>query len=313
MVDLVNTIKMNPTDYLVIIPFGASKKFNEDHPMAGALYTELIKTFGFDLEGLTIAKPMPTTALKSDFGAPWVYILKEGSNDLQSFLLWQQTFAAKSKIAFSVVPFDTSPQSWIIANISSDAVSKDPKVMNRALGVIKKNLWLNQDFRRVANRCLTKMGTFVSPAECAVRVTETFDLYFMPNLTNDEAAPMWILMGKPIMRDNDLHRQYLCIIRGATYFLGMHKLEFEKRWLDCVWCKCDTHPAHQCPLPKMDDWLGPKLTRDERLDMHSSTLKGMGKPANRSYPDGDSHYSRNVRGRGGWGARGHGGRGRGRK
>ena len=149
--DLVNTIKMNPTDYLAIIPFGAGKKFNEDHPMAGALYTEFIKTFGLDLKGLTIAKPMPTTALKSDFGAPWVYILKGGSNDLQSFLLWQQTFAAKSKIAFSVVPFDTSPQSWIIANILSDAVSKDPKVMNRALGVIKKNLWLNQDFRRVAN------------------------------------------------------------------------------------------------------------------------------------------------------------------
>ncbi len=72
------------------------------------------------------------------------------------------------------------------------------------------------------------MGTFVSPAECAVRVTETFDLYFMPNLTNDEAAPMWILMGKPIMRDDDLHCQYLRIIRGATYFLEMHKLEFEK-------------------------------------------------------------------------------------
>ena len=68
--DLVNTIKSNPADYLTIIPFGAGKKFNEDHPMAGALYTEFIKTFSLDLEGLSIAKATPASAPKSDFGAP---------------------------------------------------------------------------------------------------------------------------------------------------------------------------------------------------------------------------------------------------
>ncbi len=51
---------------------------------------------------------------------------------------------------------------------------------------------------------------------------------------------MWILMEKPITADDSLHHQYLRIIRGATYFVGMYKLEVGKHWLDCVWCKSDT-------------------------------------------------------------------------
>jgi len=69
---------------------------------------------------------------------------------------------------------------------------------------------------------------------------------------------MWILMDKPIMTDNLLHCQYLQTIYGATYFVGMQKLEIEKQWLDCVWCNSDTHPAYQCSIPQMDDWLGLK-------------------------------------------------------
>jgi len=47
-------------------------------------------------------------------------------------------------------------------------------------------------------------------------------------------------MEKPITADDSLHHQYLRIIRGATYFVGMYKLEVGKHWLDCVWCKSDT-------------------------------------------------------------------------
>ena len=306
--DLVNTIKASPADYLAIIPFGAGKKFNEDHPLAGALYTEFIKTLGFDLQGLSITKATPASAPKSDFEAPWIYILEGGSKELRSFLLWQQTFAMWSKTAFSVVPFDTNVQSWVIANISGDAVCDDPKVKDQALGAIKKNLWHNQDFRRIASRCLMEMGNPASPVECAFRVTQSFDLHFMPNLSKDKAAPMWILMGKPITKEDSLHRHYLRTIREATYFLGMKKLEFNRRWLDCVWCKCHTHPAHQCPLPRMEDWLGPKPKREERLDIHPSTSKDA-----RMHVDSGSYHGEHIYcGRGRSRGRGRSGRSRGR-
>ena len=311
--DLVEMIKLNPSEYLAIIPFGAGKKFNEENPMAGALFTEFIKTLGLDLGGLSIAKATPALPPRSDFDAPWIYILEGGSESLRNFLLWQQTLAATPKIAFSVVPFDLSLHSWVIANISGDIVSDDPKVICRALGVIKKKLWHDQDFRRITYQCLTAMGIQASSTACAFYTTLTFDIHYAPNLVKDAAAPMWILMGKPITTDTTLHQQYLRIIRNATYFVGMHKLEINKRWLDCVWCKSDTHPAHQCPLPQMDDWLGPKPNRDERLDIHPSSSKGSNN--NRAYSNSDQHrggYSRgsgHSRNRGRGRGRGNGSRG----
>ncbi len=78
----IDAIKANPTSYLAIIPFGAGKKFNQDNPMAAALFTLFIESLGFDLEGLSIADTTPVTIPKSDFGAPWIYILEGGSGAL---------------------------------------------------------------------------------------------------------------------------------------------------------------------------------------------------------------------------------------
>jgi hypothetical protein len=73
---------------------------------------------------------------------------------------------------------------------------------------------------------------------------------------------MWVLTGKPIIEDDALHREYLKIIRETTYLVGMHKLDLDKSWIDCVWCKMDTHPAQHCSWPQMQEWIGPKPTRD---------------------------------------------------
>ena len=115
--------------------------------MAGALFTEFIKTLGLNLRDLAIAKATPVSTLKTDFDAPWIYTLEGGSDTLWSLLLWQQTFIVYSMVAFSVVPFDHSTHSWIIANISGDFISEDPKKMCWALGVIKETMWNNWDFQ----------------------------------------------------------------------------------------------------------------------------------------------------------------------
>jgi len=278
--------------------------------MAGALFTKFIKTLGLDLGDLAIARATPASAPKTDFDAPWIYILEGGSDVLRSLLLWQQTFVVNPTVAFSVVPFDLSTRSWVIANISGDFVSDDPKKMCRGLGVIKETMWNNRDFRWITNQCLATAGVTTTPLECAFRVTQSFDLFYVANCTNGVDAPMWILMGKPITADDSLHRQYLRIIRGATYFIGMYKLEVEKRWLDCVWCKSDTHPGHQCQIPQIDSWLGPRPNCEVHQDMHPSAFKGATKRSSGTHLASNGQNGDRGHGRGrGRGRGNHGGRG----
>jgi len=165
--NLITPIQEDPFQYLTVITFGAGKKFDEDNPMAGALFTEFIKMLGLNLGDLAIAKATPASTLKTDFGTPWIYILEGGSDTLQSLLLWQQTFIVNPMIAFSVVSFDHSTCSWVIANISDDFVSEDPKKMCQALGVIKEIMWNNWDFRGIMNQCLATANVTTTPLECA--------------------------------------------------------------------------------------------------------------------------------------------------
>ena len=78
-------------------------------------------------------------------------------------------------------------------------------------------------------------------------------------------APIWQLTGKPITTDHARHREYLSIIRGERYLVGLHFLDIKKRFVDCAGCKSDNHPAHMCPFPKTEDWMGPTPDNAERF------------------------------------------------
>jgi hypothetical protein len=301
--NLIEIINQSPSKFLAVVPFGGGKKFNEDNIMAGAQITLFIKSLATDqeCEELSVAKATPATPPKKEFDPPWIYILEGGSPNLRQFLLWQQTFALNPKLAFTIIPFDTTSRSWVIANITGDVVTNELKTISRALGVIKNTLYNDQEYRNITYQCIAIEGA-PNPIECALQSTLTFELHFVANQLKGDAAPMWILTGKPITLDESLHQKYLQIIRRTTFFVGMHKLEIEKRWLDCVWCKADTHPSHQCNLPETDGWLGPKPTRSELLDLHPSSRRGRGGSTNA--PRGQ---------RGSRSSRPRGGRGRGRK
>jgi hypothetical protein len=261
---LVDKVKANPAEYLAIVPFGAGKKFNADNPFASLRITEFIKSLGYDHKGVSVAKASHLREPSSEFDTPWIYFLIGAKGELHQFLVWQQTFAINPHLAFSVVPFDSNSRSWIIAFITGDFVANDATAKNQALGVIKHTLWNLPNFRRLANQCLAAANIPGSAAERAFLVTKTFDLCFAPLSCDD--PPMWALTGKPITEDDDIHREYLKIIRDTTYLVGMHKLDLGKSWIDCVWCKMDTHPAHHCSWPQMQEWIGPKPVRDPRLD-----------------------------------------------
>jgi hypothetical protein len=301
--NLVGMINDDPSKYLAIIPFGGGKRFNEDNVMAGAQFTLFLKSLSEDQnkEDLSVVKATPATLPKNEFDPPWVYIMEGGSPSLCNFLLWQQTFASTPKIAFTIIPFDPTFCSWVIANITGDMVTGDPKIMHHALGVIKSTLWNDHGYRNITYACITVEGS-PNPTECAFQSTLTFELHFAPNKSKSELAPMWILSGKLLTPNESLHQQYLRTIRGTTFFIGMHKLEIEKRWLDCVWCKIDTHPSHQCNFPETDGWFGPKPIRNDHLDFHPSTKREMGTRSNTTRGQrGSYNPMRGQRGSRSWG------------
>jgi hypothetical protein len=124
----------------------------DDNPRVVANLTNFIQTLGIDDE-VNVAQGAHSHQPKGDYDPPWIFILSDASAKLRSFLLWQQTFVVPN-LAFNVVPFDPLLRSWVIMNLSGDIVTKDPKIVCKALGAIKSTLWKSESFRHITNQCL---------------------------------------------------------------------------------------------------------------------------------------------------------------
>ena len=161
-------------------------------------------------------------------------------------------------LAFSTFPFNKNVQSWVIMNISGDAVTKDKEATRVALGTIKTRFWYNPKFWALADRSLATQGIGKLNVERAWIVTQSYHLRFIETKDSQgNDAPVWQLTRKPITSDTKKHREYLSIIQNDHYLVRLHFLEVEKRFVDCAGCKSDTHLAHMCPFPKIEDWMGP--------------------------------------------------------
>jgi len=291
---LVKIVTEAPDDYIAIVVFGAGNKYFREHPTANLEVRRFIKSLGLPDQDVTIAKPAPKNKpnQKRDFEQPWTMIMAGAEPELRNFLLWHQTFVVTPTLAFSALPFDKGVQSWVIMNISGDAVNDSQAAKNNALGVIKSHLWVDTKFRAFADRCLARLGIGESTAERACLVTMTYDLtYIEAQDSQGNDAPIWQLTGKPITSDVERHREYLGIIRGGRYLVGLHFLEIKKRFVDCAGCKSDTHPAHMCPFPKVEDWMRPIPDNVERFLKRtegSSGKKGKASPSRRGGKSGSS-------------------------
>ena len=95
--------------------------------------------------------------------------------------------------------------------------------------------------------------------EWAFLATKSYKLSYITNKDqNGDEAPTWLLTWKPITNNDEKHREYPKIIHGTKFFVRIYALLLEEKFVNCVWCKSDTHPGHQCPLPWVEDWRGPK-------------------------------------------------------
>jgi len=300
---LVEIVTEAPDGYIAIVVFGAGNRYFREHPAVNLEVQRFIKSLGLPNQNVTVAKPAPKNKpnQKREFEKPWTMIMAGAEPELRSFLLWHQTFAVTPTLAFSALPFDKGVQSWVIMNISGDAVNDSQAAKNNALGVIKSHLWFDPKFRAVTDRCLAMLGVGESTAERACLVTMTYDLtYIETKDSQGNDAPIWQLTGKPITADVERHREYLGIIRGGRYLVGIHFLEIEKHFVDCAGCKSDTHPAHMCPFPRVEDWMGPTPDNVERFLKRtegSSGKKGKTSPSRRG---GKSSSSKGGPSKDGW-------------
>jgi hypothetical protein len=249
-------------NYLAILPFGAGSRYNKEFGLnLKKNLTDFLLSLGFKIEAFDIAQVVPRTKAgrTSDFDKPWIWILECQSKRLRTYLLWYQTFAIRPDLTFTVVPFNKQLKSWVITNITGGAVRDDPQKIAEALGEIKRTLWHNEAFRRIVNDCMAERKVEGSIDERALLATKSYELFFVANKDASGAeVPMWLLTGKPITENEEKHKDYLKVIRSTKFFVGIHALLLEKKFVNCVWCKSDTHPGHACLLPQVEDWNGPK-------------------------------------------------------
>ncbi|KAG6875549.1 hypothetical protein C0992_003376 [Termitomyces sp. T32_za158] len=267
---LVEKVSSKTSQYLAVLPFGAGASLFAASPSINVEILNFLVTLGIqeNLTALALAKARWRSKPKgkSDFQTPWTLILSGFSKDLGKYLVWQQTFAVSTMLTFSVVPFDKDLCSWMIMNISGDAVKPGSEAETHALGTIKSTLWQNTRFRTAANAAMSASNVPGSTNERTLKVTESFCLaYIESHNAQGEFAPIWQLTGRPVTNNPDLHKAVIEAIQAPHYWLSTHLMEIGKRFVKCSWCKADTHPAHACPLPKTPDWAGPKPDNAERF------------------------------------------------
>ncbi|KAF8902962.1 hypothetical protein CPB84DRAFT_1728771 [Gymnopilus junonius] len=272
-----DAIRADPGHFLALVPFGAGTKFYKDHPHCARDTLQFVESLGYECNDLEVAKPAPRSkqVKNRDFDGPWPMIMTGHSPELRNFLLWQQTFAVTSELTFHALAFDDELRSWVIMNASGGAVKNDNPGTNReleqkALGAIKGLLWHNTAFRQLVFHAAKADGDTTSIDYLVYRATASFDLHYVETKDGEnpdkDTAPVWQLTGVPLTNDKDIHHEILNTIRspGRSYFVGAHKLEINKRFVNCVWCKMDSHPGHRCPFPQTPDWLGPTPPTKEK-------------------------------------------------
>ncbi|EPS96359.1 hypothetical protein FOMPIDRAFT_1053294 [Fomitopsis schrenkii] len=309
-------VKNAPENFLALIPYGAGHALYNDHPKLGREVLAFLKTLRFadteardtadealqaiieagtptqveaalraqddrnpDTEGVQII--MPTSSRKGGtrdrYALPWAMFLRGGSERLWTYLLYQQTFAVRKDLAFSVLKIEAEATSWVLCNFKGEAVDRGNE--NAIMSTIKRTLWKDDAFRQHVTRVLTKQGVPGDINDHAVHATRTFTLTFFDN-TDAKGQPATVvqLRGQPIATTEEELGEYLSIIRLTQFWVNMVLL-LRAGSVTCQLCKAVTHPAYDCPFFKTEGWFGPQHDGAEKhADLVKKTKAKNGKP-----------------------------------
>jgi hypothetical protein len=232
-----SVITADPSHYLAIIPFNAGKDFfqafpNVDKEIRGFLaalkiaegpVTESIDDARRRLKVLTpLAKKKNS---KRVFDKPWTVTLAGFSPEEREYLLYQQTFDVHKTLSFHVIPFEKNFRSWIIMHISGNAVEEGCE--DTVIDAIKRVLWKDKPFRDLVDRVFAAKGDGRSTNERVITATSTFSLkYIFLKDARGNDDPVLQLMGMPISDEEDVHSEWLALIRRPAYYIegGMKRL-----------------------------------------------------------------------------------------
>ncbi|KAH8085438.1 hypothetical protein BXZ70DRAFT_910407 [Cristinia sonorae] len=248
----------------------------------------------------------PFTATKQIYAKPWSLVLTGASPNLRKSLVWNQIFALNEDMVFSVVEFDDSMRSWVIANIAADPAFGfiRPGREKELLAEVKQKLWPDNWFRQFVDATLGKEGIHGTACDKVVAVTRTLTIEYIRVLKDEDSptkeyavAQLW---GKPITQDMDDHMVWISQVRRiikTCRFNALARFEVIRVFKACDACKAETHPLDTCPFLRLQHWYGPSL---EKFKAKEKLLLENPKKANENTPK-----------RGGRGG-GRGGRGSGR-
>ncbi|EIN10795.1 hypothetical protein PUNSTDRAFT_43587 [Punctularia strigosozonata HHB-11173 SS5] len=284
----------NPGDFLAIVPFNAGQDLFAARPTLHADILEFIVALRIDVgppsesvgnakRRLDTHRPLAKKNSRRSFDKPWTILLTGCNSHERAYLLYQQTFAVNEDICFHVLSFDPNYYEWTIMHISGDAVraAEDqealPEVKNEILTAIKTVLWKDKPFRNFVDQVLRAAGIPGTVNDRVAYATSSFTLTYIP-LRNQQGRldPVMQLMGRPIATNYDEHRRWLALIRKPSYYVkgGLKKLLIEKKDIECALCKSVTHPAWDCPFPKIAGWSGPTEAKPTRARSNNDNDRG---------------------------------------
>ncbi|KIY49978.1 hypothetical protein FISHEDRAFT_70679 [Fistulina hepatica ATCC 64428] len=303
------------TETLLAIFFGAGPANNAKHPDQVKRLLEVLETLQSDLdkthegeEGYAevddaIDAELAEPKRKSEgdreqrpFNSPWIVILKIARAEVRNFLVHRQTMAWDKTLTAHFVTLDLSVKSWVIAHLQCNAVKDTVTARMRMLASIKKALWADKVYRKTVDIITSPSADFIGNLDERVyESTRTLDLVYVAYMatTGERAGKqinLYILLGKPLTSDPDLHKRWVDAIRKGNLRVGIQTVRTREVYTDCEWCKSPMHPTEACAYFTVNDWYGPRQ-QDSPIRGQQSTRGGR------------------SRGRGRGGTRGRGARG----
>ncbi|KAH8074946.1 hypothetical protein BXZ70DRAFT_902739 [Cristinia sonorae] len=313
----------NDKTTLAVVPLGAGSAWFKRNPEAHVQLTKFFRDLNveenadaasqivvyppearIDRSGQTFAN------VKQMYAKPWPLILTGAGENLRKFATWFQTFAVSEDMVFSVVEFDETLQSWVIANIGADPNFGflTPGCEKRILKEIKDKLWSDDKFRRFVDFALGAQGVAGSACDRVVIATQSLTVEFLGTMQDEDVAKKEVavvqLRGKPISPIPETHTEWLAhirrIIKSCRYNPHV-RFDVVRVFKACTACKSEAHPTNTCPFLHIQHWYGPSLEKYKAMEKRTlDSAKG-------------NHEKSPARGdRGGRGRRGGRGANRGR-
>ncbi|KIY48916.1 hypothetical protein FISHEDRAFT_73174 [Fistulina hepatica ATCC 64428] len=196
------------------------------------------------------------------FNSPWIVILKIAHAKVWNFLVHRQTLAWDRALTAHFITLDPSVKSWVIMHLQCNAVRGTDAAKARLLGSIKGILWQDKVYHKIVDIITSPLAEFEgSLDECVFESTKTFDLVYVSYAVKSgekegKLIKLYILMGKPLMNDPDLHKRWIEAIRKANLRVGIQTIRTKEVYTICDWCKLPMHPTEGCEYLTFNDWYG---------------------------------------------------------